>query len=124
MSSDKKKIMIVDDNREFLDEMTEMLQLNGYEVFPFSIATRVVKDAGRIQPDIILLDLKMDKLSGFKIADELSKFPETSHIPVVAVTGFYTQKEHQLLMRVCSIKDCLMKPIDPERVVSVIEQIS
>ena len=119
-----KKIMIVDDNKDFLDEMTVFLSSNGYETIPVKNGFNAVKEATRKNPDLILLDLRMKGISGFQVADELSRVPETMHIPVIAVTGVFVKDEHRLLMRVCRIKECLTKPVDPARMLQVIEAVA
>lgn len=118
----KKKIMIVDDDREFLEELTEILTLNGYDTMAFSDSTLAMKKFYDIKPDLILLDLKMNKKSGFQIADELKHSPETAHVPIIAITGYYTEKEHASLMNIYGIKSCLIKPFDPQELIRKIEE--
>jgi DNA-binding response OmpR family regulator len=65
----------------------------------------------------------MDKKSGFQVADEIKKSAELPDIPIVAMTGFYTEKEHSILMNVCGIRTCLIKPFNPLDVINKIEQI-
>jgi len=118
----KKKVMVIDDDKEFLDEMVEMLRLTGYDPIPVSESVDVVKEVVKVKPNIILLDLKMDKKSGFKVASELMEKPETKDIPITAITGVFTDQEHSLLMKICNIKDCLIKPINPLDVIHQIEK--
>ena len=117
----KKRVMIVDDDKEFLEELQETLFLNGYEVIKVNDPHRVLDLAGNNKPDIILLDLKMDRFSGFEIADELSRFTRTTDIPVVAMTGFFTENEHISLMSLCGINKCITKPFSAEQIVAAIE---
>jgi DNA-binding response OmpR family regulator len=117
----RKRVMIVDDDKEFLEELKETLFLNGYEVIKENDPHRVLETAGNIKPDIILLDLKMDHFSGFEIADELSRFTRTIDIPVVAMTGFFTENEHISLMSLCGINKCITKPFSAEQVITAIE---
>lgn len=119
----KKKILIIDDEEDFLNEITEMLRLSGYEPFPLSESKSAASEARRIKPDIIFLDLKMDKKSGFQVADELSGFTETRHIPIIAITGVFTDKEHRLLMKACNIRECITKPAQPLDIIHLIEAI-
>ena len=116
-----KRVMVVDDDREFLEEITDVLKLSGYETIPIYESRYVVKEASEIKPDIILLDLKMSQLSGFKVAEALRNIPETKDIPVIAITGVYTKEEHQLLVKISGIKKCLIKPIKPLDVITAIE---
>jgi DNA-binding response OmpR family regulator len=117
----RKRVMIVDDDKEFLEELQETLFLNGYEVIKVNDPHRVLDAAGNNKPDIILLDLKMDHFSGFEIADELSHFTKTIDIPVVAMTGFFTENEHASLMSLCGINKCITKPFSAEQIVTTIE---
>jgi len=116
-------VMIVDDNREFLEELQETLSLNGYDTTAFSDGASALKMVNKVKPDIILLDLKLDKKSGFRVADELKHLPETTHIPIIAMTGFYTEKEHRILMNTCDIHTCIIKPFSPLDLIEEINEI-
>ena len=118
----KKKIMIVDDDREFLEELTETLALSGYDTEAFSDGASALKMAHKIKPDVILLDLNMKEKSGFEVADELKYGSRTAHIPIIAMTAFYTGKEHALLMHMYGITTCLLKPFSPADLIAKIEQ--
>ena len=116
-----KQVMIVDDDKDFLEEISQTLKSSGYETTTISDSTAAVKKVVECMPDLILLDLKMDKKSGFKIADEIMANPKTKNIPVIAVTGVFTRQEHKLLMKICNIRECLTKPIDPFDIISKVE---
>ena len=118
---ERKKVLIVDDNVEFLEELEDVLKSAGYEVFLCSHGDLAVEEAKRNLPQLILLDLKLDGKTGFEIADELSRAPETSGIPIVSMTGHYTEKEYRLLMNVSGMKECLLKPFKPLDVIARIE---
>jgi len=118
----KKKVMVVDDDKEFLDEIVEILRLTGYNPVAASESIDAVEEIMQASPDIVLLDLKMDKKSGFKVADELMSRPETRDIPIIAITGVFTHQEHSLLLKMCNIKDHLIKPINPLDIIHLIEK--
>lgn len=117
----KGKVMIVDDDSEFLQELKEILDLSGYEVTQISNPSSVVSEAAGNEPDVILLDLKMEGLNGFEVADQLKRTEKTSHVPIIAMTGFYTEEEHMSLMNICGIQRCILKPFNPLDVISAIE---
>jgi len=119
----KKKIMIIDDNKEFAEELKEVLNLDGYDAVAFFDGTSAMGMISRIKPDLILLDLKLIGKSGFQVAYELKSFPKTANIPIIAMTGFYTEKEHMELMKICGIKTCLIKPFDSQEVIAKIEDV-
>jgi len=119
----EKRVLVIDDDNEFLQELRQMLAGSGYDVTTVSDSVAAVTAARTIKPDVILLDLRMRSMSGFEIADRLKGFNETSSIPVIAMTGFYTLKEHSWLMNFCGIRRCLRKPFNPLDVIAEIEDV-
>ncbi len=117
----KPLIMIVDDNVELLEELENLLKLGGYDVIAVSDGTKVFDIAMKNKPDLILLDLKMSPKSGFQIADEARNSVLLKDIPVVAMTGFFTEKQHFLMMKLCGIKTSILKPFRPLNLISKIE---
>lgn len=116
-----KHILVVDDDKEFLDEIRSMLELSGYEVVGLTESTSVMQTVRKSKPDLVLLDLRMRSMSGFEVANELKSYPDTAGIPIIAMTGFYTMKEQSWLMNFCGIKKCLKKPFKPLDVIGEIE---
>lgn len=121
MDEDRAKIMIVDDDRDLLDELQHMLSLGGYDVEIVQDGFRASEEARKIKPDLILMDLKMSPKSGFQVADELQDCPEMKGVPILAMTGFFTEKEHVLMMKLCGIKAHILKPFNPVNLIGKIE---
>ncbi|MEI7998122.1 MAG: response regulator [Candidatus Omnitrophota bacterium] len=123
---DLPKIMIVDDDVELLEELKEVLSFNNYEVEAMFNSALVFEVACEKKPDLIILDLKMKNKSGFQLADELYNSFKTKNIPLIAITGFFTEKEHVLMMKMCGIKNIILKPFEPEsllaKIASVLEE--
>lgn len=116
----KNKIMIVDDNKEFVEELKETLELSGYDVVTAEDSESVMDIARKNNPDLILLDLKMPKKSGFQVADELLHSSSFSNVPIIAMTGFF-KDDYGPLLNICGINRCLKKPFNPLDVIAQIE---
>ncbi len=116
----KKIIMVVDDDKEFLEELGETLALSGYALKVVNDPTEALSVAKQVKPVLILLDLKMPKKSGFEIADDLRRLPELGNIPIIAMSAFY-KDEYGPLIKMCGIKRCLTKPFNPLDVIAEIE---
>ena len=71
-----KKVMLIDDNKEFLEELQELLTLSGYEPLAFTDPVSALEAAPGIKPQIILLDLMMPGKNGFQLASEIRRFSE------------------------------------------------
>lgn len=117
----KPLIMIVDDNVELLEELENLLKLGGYDVIAISDGTQVFETALKNKPDLILLDLKMSPKSGFQIADEARNSQILKEVPVIAMTGFFTEKQHFLMMKLCGIRTSILKPFRPLNLITKIE---
>lgn len=116
-----KRIMIIDDDKDFLAELKETLALCGYDIIVAndpSSALGIIKSA---KPDVLLLDLKMPYKSGFQLASELKLYSELEHIPIIAMTAFFKDSYAQL-MNLCGITKCLKKPFNPLDVIAQIEE--
>ncbi len=115
------RIMIVDDNRELLEELQEILTERGYEVETVVDSVQAFDMAHVIKPDLIIVDLKMIPKSGFQVADELRHSLQMKNVPIIAMTGFFTEKEHILMMKLCGIKTFILKPFKPSSLIAKIE---
>lgn len=116
-----KKVMIVDDDQELMEELRETLNLSGYDTVGISDPLRVVDQAAALKPDIILMDLKMPGKSGFQVADELRRLSTLMNVPIIAMTGFF-KEGYGPLMHICGIKKCINKPFNALDVINQIEE--
>jgi CheY-like chemotaxis protein len=120
---EKKKIMIVDDNKDFLDELEETLSLSGYEVIAINDSRLAFDIASTTKPELIVLDLKMNGLNGFQVAERLKKSPQTADIPIMAMTGYFNKDLHYKLMATFGMETCIDKPFSPMELIVRIELI-
>jgi DNA-binding response OmpR family regulator len=117
-----KKIMIVDDDKEFLDELRETLSLSGYDLIAVNDPTLVLEMVRSEKPDVLLLDLKMQKMSGFQVADELKYLSESAHMPIIAISAFI-KNDYAPMLNICGIRCHLNKPFRPLDVIAKIEEV-
>ena len=119
----RKKIMIVDDDKALLEELEETLSLSGYSTIAINDSSTVFDIANDMKPDMIILDLKMDKMNGFQVAKVLKDSSETANIPIIAMTGVFNKENHFSMMDMCGMKMCLEKPFNPLDVIFLIEEV-
>ena len=117
-----KKILVVDDDQRFLEELTEFLCLSGYDAMAISSAFEALKTMIEVKPDLVLLDLKMPAKSGFQLAGEIRAIPEYSKVPIFAMSAF-VQEETAPFLSLCGINKYIKKPFSPARLVEEIEKI-
>ena len=116
-----KKIMLIDDDKDFLRELHEVLEQGGYDVVSVDDSEKAVEIIKKDKPDVVMLDIKMPKKSGFDIASELKYFTEMLDIPIIAMSGYY-KEDFNYLLSICGIKRCLKKPFNPLDAIAEIEE--
>ncbi|RSZ59846.1 response regulator [Massilia atriviolacea] len=83
-----KRVLVVDDNREAADVLTEMLGLCGYEAVPAYDGLSALQLAQGFDPDAIILDIGMPGLDGLEVAAALRQQAKFANTRVVAFTAW------------------------------------
>lgn len=84
---DKKKVLVVDDNEDFLLLTKKELERAGYGVFTATNGHECVAQAYSAKPDIILLDVMLEHEDGFNVMSLMRSDMSTSKIPVLFITA-------------------------------------
>ena len=93
----KKKVLLIDDSK-FLRKANEMaLARSGYEVFGATDGEEGLRLATEKQPDVIVLDMMLPKISGPQLLQLLKKDPRTAKIPVMVLTSLSQKNEEKLI---------------------------
>ncbi len=119
---ERTKVMIMDDNADLLEEIKDALEASGNAVSIFTKGEQALKNAGKIKPDIIFVDLKLDNEDGFYIASQFKGLEHTENTPVITMSAYYTNEITDKLVKVLGINEHLVKPCDPERIEKIIEK--
>jgi DNA-binding response OmpR family regulator len=117
-----KKILVLDDDKVFLEEFLSALVSNGYEPFTVDDTDGFMGVVVKIEPAVIVLDLKMPKKTGLLVALELKESGKTAHIPIIAMSGF-VKENYALPLGLTNIKVCLKKPFSPADLIATIEKV-
>ena len=85
---DRKKILVIDDEKVYADTLKVNLEATGkYKVFIETEASTALSTAQKVSPDLILLDLLMPKVDGYFICKHLKDHAGLSRIPIIIVSG-------------------------------------
>ena len=112
MSSEKKKILIIDDSEEICDLMDITFRGTEFKVFKAFDGREGIQVARKLKPDVILLDDMMPGFDGFMICRALKRNPITSSIPIIFLTSKKFKDNVQAALR-AGVSDYIVKPFSP-----------
>lgn len=115
------KILVVDDAEADRVALEQILHEAGYRVVAVSSGAEALDKAASDKPDLVLLDVVMDEMDGFKTCRELTSNPGTSGIPVIMVSG-NAQKVDKIWAQQQGAKAYITKPYTPEQILDEVRQ--
>ena len=122
----KAKILLVDDDVDFVDSTKTVLESKPYEVIVAKDGDEGLRKARAEKPDLILLDIIMPVEDGFTAAEQLKKDPVLAKIPVVMLTSFAVKGAGTSLARgrgmELETEDYIDKPVSPEELLARVEK--
>lgn len=113
------KVLVVDDSPTETYKLTKLLESRGHTVITAATGEDGVQVAKAEVPDLVLMDIVMPGLNGFQATRQLSRAPETKHIPVVIVTT-KNQETDMVWGERQGAKAYITKPFDEKELISVI----
>jgi two-component system alkaline phosphatase synthesis response regulator PhoP len=121
----KAKILLVDDDVDFVEATKTILESKPYEVIVAYDGGEGLQKARKENPDLILLDVIMPVKDGFTAAEQFKKDPQLSKIPVVMLTSFSTRGAGSGIPRsrgaTIEAEDYIEKPVTPEELLRRVE---
>ncbi len=117
-----RKVLIVDDDINIREDLKLPLLMRGYQVFEANNGQEGLQIARKEKPKVILQDLLVSKVDGFRVA-RLLKFDERFKTTVMIAITQLGRQETQDEARRMGFDLYLPKPLDPERVADRLDQI-
>src|ERR1044071_3942989 len=114
-----KKILVIEDEAETLENLVLMLEMEGFKSFSAPNGRAGVKIAKRELPDVILCDVSMPELDGYGVLESLRADSTTVSIPFIFLTAKGDKKDLRTGMNL-GADDYLTKPASAEDVLSAI----
>jgi len=114
------KILVVEDSKEMLSNISMLLKLNGYEVFEAEDGLRGFETAKKQLPDIIVSDIMMPVADGLKLLQEIRKEPDLITTPFIFLTAKVDRHDIRTGM-ICGADDYVTKPFKSKELIEAIE---
>lgn len=115
-----KKILCVDDSLVNQELIKILLEKEGFEVSAAYSAKEVFQLMKQIKFDLILMDIQLPEMNGYKITDEIRKNKENERIPIMAMTAYARFEDKEKCLK-AGMNDYITKPIDIERIIDKID---
>jgi CheY-like chemotaxis protein len=116
------KILVVDDEPDYVNTIRCRLEWNKYEVSAASNGKEGLEKAEAEKPDLILLDTSMPVMNGHEMLERLRQHPDLQQIPVIMVTALCEIQDIERASRL-GIADYVAKPFDSAELVQKIANI-
>ena len=113
------RVLVIDDDPDFLATMDEALTLEGMVVRTARTAGEALVHAVAEQPDVILLDILLGSADGIDVLEALRAEPETRSVPVLACTAL-GQRDSGKLLPTLGFDGLIAKPADPRKLARTI----
>jgi DNA-binding response OmpR family regulator len=116
------KILIAEDERDIRDLVAFTLRFAGYEVFTAANGEEAVEMAPNVSPDLILMDVRMPRMTGYEACKILKRNPDMKDIPIVFLSAKGQETEIQQGLD-AGAEEYLLKPFAPDQLTSRVKAI-
>jgi two-component system, OmpR family, alkaline phosphatase synthesis response regulator PhoP len=123
--AEKKKILLIDDDPDFVEAVKVIVENGGYEVRVAYDGAEGLEAVAEEKPDLIVLDVMMPVMNGHEACAKLKADPQTAKIPIILLTAVadrvttstYTHRD----MLESEAEDYMPKPVEPAELLALIK---
>ena len=116
-----RKVLVVDDETDLLELVSDRLNAGGYEVLTARSGLLGIEKAFRENPNLILLDVSMPNMDGWQVLRMLREDDRTKQLPVIMLTAQGETTSH-FKAKELNATDYFVKPFDSEELLNFIER--
>ena len=116
------KILVADDERDIRELIGFTLRFAGFDVVLTADGFEAIEKASLEQPDLILLDVRMPKITGYEVCRQLKENPVTNGIPVVFLSAKGQEGEIELGLA-SGAEEYIVKPFAPDELTNQVKDI-
>lgn len=118
----KRRLLVVDDNRDAAESMSMLLELWGHDVAYAYDGPTALETAQQWHPQAVFLDIGLPGMDGYEVAERLRALPHAKDAVLIAITG-YGQEEDRLRSQRAGIDHHLVKPVAPDALRDLIDSL-
>jgi DNA-binding response OmpR family regulator len=116
------KILVAEDERDIRELIAFTLRFAGFDVTLAANGAEAVELATEIEPDLVLMDVRMPRMTGYQACAALKKKEETKNLPVIFLSAKGQESEIQEGLEVGAV-DYILKPFAPDDLTDQVNRI-
>ncbi len=116
------KILIAEDDQDIRELVVLTLQFSGFDVVPVEDGSLAVEKAQSQSFDLILMDVRMPRMTGYEACRRLKEMDATKNIPIIFLSAKGQEQEIQTGLNV-GAADYILKPFAPDTLVNTINKV-
>jgi PAS domain S-box-containing protein len=118
----RRRILVVDDNKDAASSLALLLKIFGHDTRMAHDGQNALDMATAFQPEIVLLDIGMPKMSGYDVCRQMRKQPAGGDALIVAVTG-WGQDEDRRQSEEAEFDAHMVKPVEPRALMKLLVEL-
>lgn len=116
------KILVAEDERDIRDLIGFTLRFAGFEVVTYPDGAEALAAAPQEMPDMILMDVRMPRMTGYEACTQMKADPRIAHIPVVFLSAKGQESEIRTGLE-AGASEYLLKPFAPDELVQRVKAL-
>jgi CheY-like chemotaxis protein len=118
----KRRILVVDDNRDAAETLALMLRLEGNEVTTVFDGESAIAATAEFRPDVVLMDLGMPKVDGYEAARAIRRERKAPQVVLIALTGWGGDVDRRMSQE-AGFDRHLVKPVVPTELLEILSSL-
>ncbi len=121
-STGTSRILLVDDNRDFVDSLALLLRRLGHQVQVAYDGATALETAPGFAPEVAFLDIGLPDMDGYELAARLARMPDTANTLLVAVSGWGQEKDRERSLA-SGFAAHLVKPVNVDKIRATLQAL-
>jgi len=117
------KILLIDDTLSLLDEVRDILAMEGHEVITATNGFDGLSKVSADKPDLIITDLIMPEMNGYKLIEKIKSIDKFKSLPIIVLSAQAAKENKEMAMKL-DAKKYLTKPCSAIELIDAIEEVT
>jgi len=117
------RILVVDDDAGIRESLKDLFALEDFECTVARSGEEGLAMVGSLKPQLVVTEIQLPDMSGYQLCQNLKKDPASRHVPVVMMTGRFTEPDDRVQGFDLGADEFFSKPFDPVFFVARIKSI-